>query len=277
MQTHFDDDQLARPEIAKADEILRKCVHCGFCTATCPTFVLTGDERDSPRGRIWMMRDMLGGGDTGEKIDTNIVGYHLDRCLTCLSCMTTCPSGVDYMHLVDIGRAEMEKTRKRPLSDRLLRKILAFTLVRAGLFHTALKFARMLRPFAWALPGRLKQMLRLSPEKIYSLDPVGREDRHFPAQNKALKRVILLQGCAQRAINPEINAATLRLLTRLGVDVQVRQLAKCCGALAHHMNDQHAAEQQMRGTALAWKADIESNQFDAIIVNISGCGTTLKD
>ena len=159
MQTHFDKTALQRPEIQMADDILRKCVHCGFCTATCPTFVLTGDERDSPRGRIWMMRDALGGGDTGDQMDMQQVGYHLDRCLGCMSCMTTCPSGVDYLHLVDIGRAEVEKNTSRSLGDKLIRKLLAGLVPRATLFNFALKLAMRARLFAPILPRRLAAMI----------------------------------------------------------------------------------------------------------------------
>ena len=216
MQTHFDLTVLARPEIRTADEILRKCVHCGFCTATCPTYVLTGDERDSPRGRIWMMRDMLGGGDTQTKIKHSDISHHLDRCLTCLSCMTTCPSGVDYMHLVDVGRAEIEKQEKRPWADRLLRHVLSITVPYASRFHLALRFARLAKPFAALLPGRMKAMVDLAPARLKPVDPVGRTDDIYTAEVSSGRQVMLLAGCAQRALDPEINAATIRLLNRQG-------------------------------------------------------------
>ena len=277
MQTHFDKTALQRPEIQMADDILRKCVHCGFCTATCPTFVLTGDERDSPRGRIWMMRDALGGGDTGDQMDMQQVGYHLDRCLGCMSCMTTCPSGVDYLHLVDIGRAEVEKNTSRSFGDRLIRKLLAGLVPRATLFNFALKLATHARLLAPLLPRRLAAMIGAAPATIGPVDEVGEKDKIFAPEKPVLKRVILLQGCAQRAIAPEINAATLRLLSRLGVEVIVRQLASCCGGLAHHINESDSANSQMRATAHAWKKDIDKGELDAIIVNTSGCGTTLKD
>lgn len=277
MQTHFDKTALQRPEIQMADDILRKCVHCGFCTATCPTFVLTGDERDSPRGRIWMMRDALGGGDTGDEMDLRDVGYHLDRCLGCMSCMTTCPSGVDYLHLVDIGRAEVEKNTTRSFGDRLIRKLLARLVPRAHFFNLALKLAKNARPVAALLPRRLAAMIGAAPAKIGRIDEVGKKDKIFVPEKPVRKRVILLQGCAQRAIAPEINAATLRLLSRLGVEVVVRQLASCCGGLAHHINESDNAHSHMRATARAWKTDIDKGGLDAIIVNTSGCGTTLKD
>lgn len=277
MQTHFDLTALARPEIRTADEILRKCVHCGFCTATCPTYVLTGDERDSPRGRIWMMRDLLGGGDRDTEIRYNDISHHLDRCLTCLSCMTTCPSGVDYMHLVDIGRAEIENKITRSWADRLLRGVLAMTVPYARRFHLALRFARLAKPVAWLLPGRLKAMVSLAPARLKPVDPVGATDEVYSADTSAGRRVMLLAGCAQRALDPEINAATIRLLNRQGVDVVVRQQASCCGALAHHINAVDKAHAQMAATCSAWADEISSGEVEAIIVNTSGCGTTLKD
>ena len=276
MQTHFTEAQLAQPDIAQADDILRKCVHCGFCTATCPTFVLTGDERDSPRGRIWMMRDML----EGSEMDAQKVGYHLDRCLTCLSCMTTCPSGVDYMHLVDIGRKHVAETTTRPFADRFMRKILELTVPVAGRFHLALKMASLAKFLAPLMPPRMRAMVTLAPAKVGKLDPVGGTDAVYSAADqykKPVKRVMLLAGCAQRAIDPEINAATLRLLRRLGVEVLVRQRASCCGALAHHIDAHDAAHQQICATIDAWRPEVESGTIDAIIVNTSGCGTTLKD
>ena len=277
MQTHFDLNALARPEISTADEILRKCVHCGFCTATCPTYVLTGDERDSPRGRIWMMRDLLGGGDKQTELKPADVSYHLDRCLTCLSCMTTCPSGVDYMHLVDIGRAEINKKIRRRFADHVIRTLLSITVPFARRFHLALRFARLAKPFSGLLTGRLKAMVNLLPTRLQALDEVGSKDQLYPAETSVGARVMLLSGCAQRALDPEINASTIRLLNRQGVDVVVRSQASCCGALAHHINAEDAAHKQMEAVCSAWANDIASGQLDAIIVNTSGCGTTLKD
>ena len=277
MQTHFTDAQLAKPHIAEADKILRACVHCGFCTATCPTYVLTGDERDSPRGRIWMMRDML----ESDAPATEQTAHHIDRCLTCLSCMTTCPSGVDYMHLVDIGRAHIEKTRKRPLFDRLARRILGLIVPRAWLFHLALRMARLSRPFAALLPKPFSAMVELAPKKMAKLDEIGASDEVFTPEGMREgtlnKRVILLAGCAQRALDPEINAATIRLLNRAGVEVIVKQQASCCGALAHHINQQDAAHAQMRATVASWSEEMDAKRIDAVIVNTSGCGTTIKD
>ena len=274
MQTRFTAEQLSNPLIQEADSILRKCVHCGFCTATCPTFVLTGDERDSPRGRIWMIRDML---EQDDQPPSQEVGHHLDRCLTCLSCMTTCPSGVDYMHLVDIGRHHIEEHGKRDTLDKLMRQLLGFILPRAGLFHKALFFARLAHPLAGLFTGRLRAMLELAPKKFRSLDPIGKIDATYPAQGKAKLRVALMAGCAQRAIDPDINAATIALLSRLGVEVVVKEKAYCCGALSHHINDEKGAKAAMTSSVATWADELEKEGLDAVIVNTSGCGTTIKD
>ena len=274
MQTHFTPEQLSNPLISEADSILRKCVHCGFCTATCPTFVLTGDERDSPRGRIWMIRDMLENDKQAPPADT---GFHLDRCLTCLSCTTTCPSGVDYMHLVDIGRHHFEEKGSRDFLDRALRKVLGTLLPRAGLFHGVLFFAWLARPMAGLFSGRLRAMLSLAPKSLRALDPVGATDARYQPRERAAKRVALLAGCAQRAINPDINAATIALLNRFGVEVVVKQKAYCCGALSHHINDEAGAKAAMRSSVGAWAEELIGEGLDAVIVNTSGCGTTIKD
>ena len=274
MQTRFTAEQLSNPLIQEADSILRKCVHCGFCTATCPTFVLTGDERDSPRGRIWMIRDML---EQDDQPPAEEVGFHLDRCLTCLSCMTTCPSGVDYMHLVDLGRHHIEEHGKRDFLDMALRRLLGFILPRASLFHKALLFARFARPFASVFTGRLRAMLELAPKKLRTLDPIGKSDAVYPANEKTKLRVALMAGCAQRAIDPDINASTIALLGRFGVEVVVKEKAYCCGALSHHINDEKGAKQAMRSSVAAWAEELENEGLDAVIVNTSGCGTTIKD
>ena len=274
MQTRFTEAQLANPLISQADSILRKCVHCGFCTATCPTFVLTGDERDSPRGRIWMIRDML---ENDTQPPSEETGYHLDRCLTCLSCTTTCPSGVDYMHLVDLGRQHIEENGTRDLRDKMLRKLLGFLIPRAGLFHHALFFARLARPLRGLFTGRLRAMFDLAPAQRRKLDPVGASDARYRPAEMAGKRVALLAGCAQRAIDPDINAATIRLLNRFGVEVVVKEKAYCCGALSHHINDDAGAKKAMKAAVSAWAEELSKEGLDAVIVNTSGCGTTIKD
>ena len=272
MQTHFSLAQLANPDIRESDKILRACVHCGFCTATCPTYVLLGDELDSPRGRIYLIKDML----ENAKPATEHIVKHVDRCLSCLSCMTTCPSGVNYMHLVDHGRAWIERTYRRPWLDRQIRRLLALVLPRPGLFRLALMGAILARPLAPLLPERLWPMLRLAPRRLPMPSPVDKPQA-FAAEGTRRKRVALLNGCAQQVLAPGINEATIRLLTRHGCEVVVARGAGCCGALVHHMGRTEASHDAARANIDAWTREIDGAGLDAIIVNTSGCGTTLKD
>ena len=272
MQTNFSLAQLADPNIAAANDILRSCVHCGFCTATCPTYVLLGDELDSPRGRIYLIKEML----EGDRPATEKVAKHIDRCLTCLSCMTTCPSGVHYMHLVDHARSHIEKTYRRPFLDRVMRALLANLLPYPNRFRLALIGAWLARPLRKLLPGRLGAMLALAPKAIPSPSPVDRP-QVFPAQGPRRKRVALLSGCAQPVLAPGINEATIRLLTRHGCEVVVAAGASCCGALTHHMGREDSAHALAKSTIAAWTREIEGEGLDAIVINASGCGTTVKD
>ena len=272
MQTHFSFAQLADPDIRESDKILRACVHCGFCTATCPTYVLLGDELDSPRGRIYLIKDML----EQDKPATEQIVKHVDRCLSCLSCMTTCPSGVNYMHLVDHGRAWIEETYQRPWLDRQLRRVLAWVLPSPARFRFALMGAILARPLAPLLPKRLRTMLRLAPRHLPSPSHVDKP-QVFPAEGVRRKRVALLNGCAQQVLAPGINEATIRLLTRHGCEVVVAAGAGCCGALVHHMGKTEASHVAARANIDAWTREIDGAGLDAIIVNTSGCGTTLKD
>jgi len=272
MQTSFSLAQLADPDIKEADGILRACVHCGFCTATCPTYVLLGDELDSPRGRIYLIKDML----ENDLPATPEVVKHVDRCLSCLSCMTTCPSGVNYMHLVDHGRRRIEETYDRPLADRLVRSLLAAVLPRPSLFRLALIGAWFARPLARILPARLAAMLRLAPARLSCPSPVDRP-QVFPAEGTRRKRVALLAGCAQQVLAPEINEATIRLLTRHGCEVVVASGAGCCGALVHHLGEEGPALAAARANIDAWQREIDGDGLDAIVVNASGCGTQVKD
>jgi glycolate oxidase iron-sulfur subunit len=272
MQTHFSLAQLADPDTAAAEKILRSCVHCGFCTATCPTYALLGDELDSPRGRIYLMKDML---ERGGAPDPRVV-THVDRCLSCLSCMTTCPSSVHYMHLVDHARAHIETHFRRPLIDRLMRRVLGAVLPRPKLFRLALVAAKLARPLAPLMPARLRAMLALTPARIPSPSPVDRP-QIFPAEGRRRKRVALLTGCAQQVLDPRINEATIRLLTRLGCEVAVAPGAGCCGALTHHLGQRDAAHDAASRNIRAWLALWRGRGPDAIVVNASGCGTTVKD
>ncbi|WP_316978988.1 glycolate oxidase subunit GlcF [Shumkonia mesophila] len=272
MKTEFSLVQLADPRIKEANDIFRSCVHCGFCTATCPTFVLLGDERDSPRGRIYLLKDMLEKG----KPASITVARHIDRCLSCLSCMTTCPSGVHYMHLVDEGRARIEQTYKRPLADRLLREILARVLPNPRLFRLSLYGAWLARPFKGLLPGRLKGMVGMAPKAIPKASAVDKP-QVFPAEGPRRLRVALLNGCAQPVLRPDINEATIRLLTRHGCEVVIAAGSGCCGALVHHMGREEEAKAKARANVRAWTREIEENGLDAVVINTSGCGTTVKD
>ncbi|MFZ1428122.1 MAG: glycolate oxidase subunit GlcF [Geminicoccaceae bacterium] len=272
MQTTFTTEQLKDPDTRTSEKILRTCVHCGFCTATCPTYVLLGDELDSPRGRIYLMKQML---ESGQPPAAETV-KHIDRCLSCLSCMTTCPSGVHYMHLVDHGRAYIEKHFRRPLPDRLNRWLLQRTLPYPALFRLSLLGAALARPFAGLLPARLRTMLELAPRALPAPSVVDRPQT-FQAQGQRRARVAMLTGCAQQVIAPQINEATMRLLTRLGVELVVPKGMGCCGALTHHMGNEHAALAFARANIDAWTTEIERGGLDAVIINASGCGTTVKD
>ncbi len=267
MQTNFSLAQLADADLADANAILRTCVHCGFCNATCPTYALLGDELDGPRGRIYLIKDML---ERGRAASAQ-VALHIDRCLSCLACMTTCPSGVHYMHLVDQARRHIEETFRRPLADRLLRGALARVLPRPLLFRAALVAGQVFRPLLRILPGRLGAMAALVPERVPGPSALARP-QIFPAQGARKKRVALLTGCVQSVIAPSINEATIRLLTRHGCEVVVAKGAGCCGGLVHHMGRDALA--YARANIDAWT---EAGALDAVIINTSGCGVTVKD
>jgi len=311
MQTRFTAAQLADPDVAAAEPILRKCVHCGFCTATCPTYVLLGDELDSPRGRIYLIKDML---EQGRPATAEVV-QHIDRCLSCLACMTTCPSGVHYQHLIDHARVHVERTYRRPTADRWLRALLAYVLPYPHRFRRVLRLVPLARPFARVLPQRLRAMLALAPRRVPRAAAAARRDAAAgggeaaagardkavggsdataggadvgaaPARSigdartraheaRAAPRVALLDGCVQTVVAPSINAATERLLHRLGIEVVA--IPGCCGSIVHHLgraghNDALAAPLIER-----LHAEIGAGGLEAIVVNASGCGTHLKD
>lgn len=277
MQTHFSPAQLADPETAHSESIIRKCVHCGFCTATCPTYVTLGNELDSPRGRIYLVKEML---ENDRPADAKVV-KHIDRCLSCLACMTTCPSGVNYMHLVDHARTHIERTYSRPLIDRLIRSLLAATLPYPSRFRASLTLAKLGGPFAGLLASikplkPLAAMLRLAPHAVAADSSVNRPATHA-AMGERRKRVALLRGCAQSVLDPRINEATVRLLTRLGVEVVVPEGEGCCGALVHHMGKEDRALASARNNVDVWTREIDEGGLDAIVITASGCGTTIKD
>jgi len=271
MQTSFTLAQLADPDIAASEKILRACVHCGFCTATCPTYVLDGNELDSPRGRIYLIKDML----ERSQPATADVARHVDRCLSCLACMTTCPSGVHYMHLVDHARVHIEETYRRPLSERLLRGMLAKLMPYPERFRLALWASLFAKPFAPAIAAlglkRLATMLRLAPWRRPGRPLVPQT---FPAATTRQARVALLAGCVNDLLAPEINAAALAVLTRHGVEVVLPERLGCCGSLVHHMGREHEALAQARATIDAF---LPIDGLDAIVITASGCGTTVKD
>ncbi|WP_417693535.1 glycolate oxidase subunit GlcF [Roseibium sp.] len=278
MQTNFSLAQLADANVAESEKILRKCVHCGFCTATCPTFALLGDELDSPRGRIYLIKDML---ENDKPADAKVV-KHVDRCLSCLSCMTTCPSGVNYMHLVDHARAHIEETYRRPLSDRFLRGVLASVLPHPTRFRLALAGARLARPLADPLKkmggffAKAGAMLALAPLRVPSASEADKPGVYPPATT-AKGRVALLSGCAQPVLKPSINSATIRLLRRAGYEVVLPEGEGCCGALVHHMGKEAAALDNARRNVDVWTRELEDKGLDAILITASGCGTTIKD
>jgi glycolate oxidase iron-sulfur subunit len=276
MQTNFNEVQLADPTIARADEILRRCVHCGLCTATCPTYVVLGDELDSPRGRIYLIKDML----ENSRAATRDVVKHIDRCLSCLACMTTCPAGVHYMHLVDHARDHIERTYKRPLFDRLLRALLANVLPYNDRFRLALVAGLIARPFAPILSvlglKRMGAMLRLTPRGRLA-PPTDRVGKTFPAEGEKKSRVALLSGCISPVMSPATLESAIRLLNRCGVEVVIAEGEACCGSLVHHMGREHEAFAQAKNNIDAWTREIDGEGLDAILVTVSGCGTTIKD
>jgi glycolate oxidase iron-sulfur subunit len=272
MRTNFSPAQLADPEIADANAILETCVHYGFCTSTCPTYVLTRDENDSPRGRIDLIRAML---ERGGAPDRKTV-YHLDRCLSCLACMTTCAAKVDYVHLIDRARIHIERHYRRPWMDRFVRLALAKVLPNPKLFLLALRAGRIAKPFSRLWPKRLQVLLDMIPHaKQQRLDILA--PRIFAAEGDLRKRVVLLAGCAQQALDGAINAATVRLLRRHGCEVVIAAGAGCCGSLTLHMGREADALDSARANVCAWSRDLEGGGLDAIVVNASGCGTTVKD
>jgi len=273
VQTHFSEQQLKDKDNKSSEKILRKCVHCGFCNATCPTYQLLGDELDGPRGRIYLIKDML---ENNKPANERIV-KHIDRCLSCYSCMTTCPSGVNYMHLIDHGRSHIEKTYQRPFKDRIMRSLLSKVLSNSTYFRTVGMFIHLVRPFRFIFPKKLSEMINLMPRKFPK--KTLSKMRIYPVKNKkkVIARVALLTGCVQKVISPQINEATIRLLNRHNIEVVVPKQIECCGSLNHHLGKEQSAKLTFKRNISIWYDEYIKNGLDAIISNTSGCGTTLKD
>ena len=272
MQTNFTENQLKDKDNKSSEQILRKCVHCGMCNTTCPTFALLGDELDGPRGRIYLIQDML---ENEKKPSANVV-KHIDRCLSCYSCMTTCPSNVNYMHIIDHGRKYIEKNYQRPFFDRLIRDALSIILPNEKLFRIMSYLARIGRPFQFFLPSKIKNMMNLMPSS-FPKKTLKEKKIYRPKLKKTISRVVLLTGCVQKEISPQINEATIRLLNRHGVEVIVPKKIRCCGSLNHHLGKQDLAHKDFINNINTWHDEYLKGNLDAILSNTSGCGTTLKD
>ena len=273
METRFSKEQLKNNDNKSSEKILRKCVHCGFCNATCPTYQLLGNELDGPRGRIYLIKDML---ENNKPASEKIV-KHIDRCLSCYSCMTTCPSGVNYMHLIDHGRNHIEKTYKRPFSDRLIRNFLSTTLSKSFNFRIIMFLTQFIKPFRFLFPKQLREMISLMPTFSPKRTLPKRQLYRSQKKKKAVARVALLTGCVQKVIAPQINEATIRLLNRHDIEVVVPKGIECCGSLNHHLGKSNLANQTFKKNISIWYDEYLNNGLDAIISNTSGCGTTLKD
>ena len=273
METNFSKEQLKDSDNKSSEKIFRKCVHCGFCNATCPTYNLLGDELDGPRGRIYLIKDML---ENNKPANAKIV-KHLDRCLSCYSCMTTCPSGVNYMHLIDHGRNHIEKTFQRPLGDRFIRNLLSKIMPYPFRFRLIGMLTLIVKPIYFIFPKKIKEMIKLMPtnfpqKKLPKMTIYKAEKRKKP-----VARVALLIGCVQQVISPQINESTIRLLNRHGIEVVVPKGINCCGSLNHHLGKGDLAKETYKNNISIWYDEYLKNGLDAIISNTSGCGTTLKD
>ncbi|RYF77154.1 MAG: glycolate oxidase subunit GlcF, partial [Comamonadaceae bacterium] len=256
MQTELAPEFQGTPEGAEAEAILRKCVHCGFCTATCPTYQLLGDELDGPRGRIYLIKQVLEGAEP-----TRATQLHLDRCLTCRNCETTCPSGVQYGHLVDIGRKIVDEKVPRPAGEKALRWALKEGLT-SPLFAPAMKLGQAVRG--------------LLPEKLQAKVPPKQDAGVWPTRSHA-RKVLMLAGCVQPSMSPNINSATARVLDAAGIECVLPPAAGCCGAVKFHLNDQEGGLAQMRANVDAWWPSVESGAVEALVMNASGCGVTVRE
>jgi len=273
VETHFSEQQLKDKDNKSSEKILRKCVHCGFCNATCPTYQLLGDELDGPRGRIYLIKDML---ENNKPANERIV-KHIDRCLSCYSCMTTCPSGVNYMHLIDHGRIHIEKTYERPFKDRVMRSFLSKVLSNSTYLRIVAIFINLARQIRYIFPKKLSEMINLMPRKFPKKTLLKKRVYFAENKKKPVARVALLTGCVQKVISPQINEATIRLLNRHNIEVVVPKQIECCGSLNHHLGKEQLAHLTFKRNISVWYDEYIKNGLDAIISNTSGCGTTLKD
>tara|TARA_B100001123_G_scaffold200276_1_gene227486 strand:- start:1240 stop:2535 length:1296 start_codon:yes stop_codon:yes gene_type:complete len=272
MQTNFSEEQLKNKDNKSTEKIFKKCVHCGMCNTTCPTFRILGDELDGPRGRIYLIQDML----ENEKKPTANVVKHIDRCLSCYGCMTTCPAEVNYMHLIDHGRKYIEQNYERPFFDRLLRNFLSKILPNAKYFRIASIIANISKPFSFLLPSKIKDMINLIPSSFPS-KTLKFSEVYKVKTKKIVARVALLAGCVQKEISPQINEATIRILNRHGVEVIIPKKIRCCGSLSHHLGKNEDAHKDFKNNINTWYEEYLKGNLDAILSNTSGCGTTLKD
>ncbi len=272
MQTNFTEQQLKDKDNQSTEKIFKKCVHCGMCNATCPTYNLLGDELDGPRGRIYLIQNML----ENEKKPTSKIVKHIDRCLSCYSCMTTCPAGVNYMHVIDHGKKYIEKNYKRSFFDRLIRNFLSKVLTNIKLFRLSIYFVKLIKPFNFLFPSIIKNMIVLVPTTI-SKKKLKIKDIYKVKNKKKIARVMLLTGCVQKEISPQINEATISILNRHGIEVVVSKKVQCCGSLDHHLGKEENAHKHFINNINVWYEEYLKNGLDAILSNTSGCGTTMKD
>ena len=273
METHFSKEQLKDKNNKSSEKIIRKCVHCGFCNATCPTYQLLGDELDGPRGRIYLVKDMI---EKNKPANEKIV-KHIDRCLSCYSCMTTCPSGVNYMHLIDHGREHIEKTYKRPLGERIIRNFLSIVMSNSTYFKIIGRLTLLAKPFSFIFPKKIREMISLMPMTFPKKTLPKMNVYKSNKKKKSVARVALLTGCVQKVLSPQINEATIRLLNRHDIEVVVPRGIECCGSLNHHLGKSELAQKTFKKNISIWYDEYLNNGLDAIISNTSGCGTMLKD
>jgi glycolate oxidase iron-sulfur subunit len=272
MRTDIVPHLLEDPDVKVSEEVLRTCVHCGFCNATCPTYLLTGNELEGPRGRIYLIKNVLEEGVTASRTTLE----HIDNCLGCLACETTCPSGVDYSRLLEEARPRLDKLVKRPFTDRLLRAMLTRMLPYPGRLRFVLKMSGLGRAFSWLLPKNMRPLLAMAPKRLPEPAKVALPGV-VPAVGEKRLRVALLTGCAQQVLGPQINDATVRLLTRLGAEVVIPKDMGCCGALTFHMGERKHSLKLMQHNIEVWHRELEEGGLDAIVLNTSGCGTAVKE